>query len=233
MTKPKPKDQLLKTPRTKEKLLAQAKKNNVPVPDEFNSFNDVAVARKKILNNPKPINLNEKRGGLRGGAVFPATETLSSIKDSELNQQLLEHAFKYWNVPTAKTDEEIQERIKFYFSDCHNAGVRPTLEGCSLAIGITVQTFKNWADKESKSELDRYELAKRVRTVLAYFDAELFMNGKLNPVAYIFRSKNFYGMKDQTETIVKKEDPLGEMKTESDIMKIIDVDVIENDENED
>lgn len=227
MTKPKPKDQLLRMPRTKERLLEQAEKNNVPLPDEYHSFNDIAVARKKILNNPKPINLDEKRGGLHGGAVFPATETLSSIKDSEFNKQLLEHAFKYWNVPTAKTDEEIQERIKFYFSDCHNAGVRPTLEGCALAIGITTQTFKRWADGESKLELDRYDLAKRVRTVLAYFDAELFMNGKLNPVAYIFRSKNFYGMKDQVETIVKKDDPLGETKTESEIMKVIDADVVE------
>lgn len=227
MTKPKPKDQLLRTPRTKERLLEQAEKNNVPLPDEYHSFNDIAVARKKILNNPKPRNLNETRGGFREGAVIPASKPLESIKDSKFNQELLQHAFKYWKVPTAKTDEEIADRIEFYFSDCYNAGVRPTLEGCALAIGVTAETFKRWADGESKSELDRHELSKRVRTVLAYFDAELFMNGKLNPVAYIFRSKNFYGMKDQVETIVKKDDPLGETKTESEIMKVIDADVVE------
>lgn len=227
MTKPKPKDQLLRMSRTKERLLEQAEKNNIPLPDEYNSFNEVAVARKRILNTSKPLNPNEKRGGVHGGTVIPASKPLESIKDSEFNQELLQHAFKYWKVPTAKTDEEIADRIEFYFSDCYNAGVRPTLEGCALAIGVTTQTLKNWADKESKMELDRFDLIKRVRTVLAYFDAELFMNGKLNPVAYIFRSKNFYGMKDQVETIVKKDDPLGETKTESEIMKVIDADVVE------
>ena len=51
----------------------------------------------------------------------------------------------------------------------------------------------------------------------------------MNPVAYIFRSKNYYGMKDQTESIVKHENNLGETKTPDELLEIIEADVIETD----
>ena len=61
------------------------------------------------------------------------------------------------------------------------------------------------------------------------FDANLLINGKMNPVAYIFRAKNYYGMKDQTESIVKHENNLGETKTADELLEIIEADVIETD----
>jgi hypothetical protein len=33
-------------------------------------------------------------------------------------------------------------------------------------------------------------------------DAELAAEGRIQPVVYLFRSKNFYGMKDQQEMVV-------------------------------
>ena len=34
--------------------------------------------------------------------------------------------------------------------------------------------------------------------------------GKINPVVYIFRAKNYFGMKDQQDVVIKPENPLGE-----------------------
>ena len=68
-----------------------------------------------------------------------------------------------------------------------------------------------------------------VRQLLSDFDANLLINGKMNPVAYIFRAKNYYGMKDQTESIVKHENNLGETKTADELLEIIEADVIETD----
>ena len=87
----------------------------------------------------------------------------------------------------------------------------------------------NWSEKDSKSEFDRFDLAKRIRQLLSDFDANLLINGKMNPVAYIFRAKNYYGMKDQTESIVKHENNLGETKTADELLEIIEADVIETD----
>ena len=36
-------------------------------------------------------------------------------------------------------------------------------------------------------------------------------NGAMNPVVYIFRSKNFYDMRDQTEVVVTPNNPLGDV----------------------
>ena len=34
--------------------------------------------------------------------------------------------------------------------------------------------------------------------------------GKINPVVYIFRAKNFFGMKDQQEHVITPNNPLGD-----------------------
>lgn len=211
-------------PRTKEALLDKAESLNIDVdPDKLYTLNDIARIKAKINGTTSPINQNETRGGERSN-----TPSLSSISDP-INAKLLEHAFKYWNVPMAKNDEEIAQRIEFYFNDCYKNQLKPTLEGCALAIGTTTQTLYNWSEKDSKSEFDRFDLAKRIRQLLSDFDANLLINGKMNPVAYIFRAKNYYGMKDQTESIVKHENNLGETKTADELLEIIEADVIETD----
>lgn len=211
-------------PRTKEALLDKAESLNIDVdPDKLYTLNDIARTKAKINATTSPINQNETRGGERSN-----TPSLSSISDP-INAKLLEHAFKYWNVPMAKNDEEIAQRIEFYFNDCYKNQLKPTLEGCALAIGTTTQTLYNWSEKDSKSEFDRFDLAKRIRQLLSDFDANLLINGKMNPVAYIFRAKNYYGMKDQTESIVKHENNLGETKTADELLEIIEADVIETD----
>lgn len=223
MTKKLPPDQLKNKPRTKEALLERADKFNVDVPDKLYTLNELARTKTKIMNACEVVNPDEKRGGKRSNT------SLSSNISDDMNAQLLEHVFKYWNLPTAKTDDEIAQRVEFYFNDCYRHKLKPTLEGVALAIGITTETLRSWSEKESKSEFDRFTIAKRIRQVLADFDASLLINGKMNPVAYIFRSKNLYGMKDQTETIVKKDSELGEKKTPDELLEIIDANVVETD----
>lgn len=38
--------------------------------------------------------------------------------------------------------------------------------------------------------------------MIAAFDAELAVRGLINPVVYIFRGKNYYGMRDQQDVSV-------------------------------
>lgn len=221
MTKTVPLNERKHKPRTKEALLDRAEEFNIKVPEQFNNINELASTKHRIKCATKAVDPNEKRGGKR--------KQLSSSIADDMNAQLLEQALQYWKVPTAKTDEEIAQRIEFYFNDCYVNKLRPTLEGCALACGVTTETFSNWGQKDSKSDFDRFDLSKRVKTLLSHFDASLLINGKLNPVAYIFRSKNYYGMKDQTESIVKHENNLGETKTPDELLEIIEADVIETD----
>lgn len=226
MTKKLPPEKRKNKARTKEHLLDKASKYNIDVDtNDLNSINDIASIKTKINNTHNPVDLNENRGGEREGSV------ISKAISDDLNADLLEHVHKYWSLPTAKTDEEIAQRIEFYFKDCYKHKLKPTLEGCALACGVTTETFSNWAKKDSKSDFDRFEISKRCKQLLATFDASLLINGKLNPVAYIFRAKNYYGMKDQTESVVKHESNLGETKSADELLKIIDADVVEMDDD--
>ena len=55
------------------------------------------------------------------------------------------------------------------------------------------------------------------------FDAKLVVAGKLNPVTYFFRAKNYYGMVDKVEHEVIAKDPLeAPVLNEADIINIYD-----------
>ena len=46
------------------------------------------------------------------------------------------------------------------------------------------------------------EIIKKAKQILASMDAELAAEGKIQPVVYMFRSKNFYEMRDSQELVL-------------------------------
>ena len=71
------------------------------------------------------------------------------------------------------------------------------------------------------------------------FDAKLVQAGKLNPVTYIFRAKNYYGMTDKQEVEVTKTNQLGDNLTDDELAKklmketeVIDVEASEAEEQQ-
>ena len=55
----------------------------------------------------------------------------------------------------------------------------------------------------------RSNLIKNAKSILAAIDADLVLKGMINPVAYIFRAKNYYGMKDQQDVVVQAKNIFG------------------------
>lgn len=51
---------------------------------------------------------------------------------------------------------------------------------------------------------------KKAKEILAGIDAKLVSMGKIPQVTYIFRAKNFFGMKDQQDLVVTPAMPLGD-----------------------
>ena len=60
-----------------------------------------------------------------------------------------------------------------------------------------------------KCSSERADLIKKGKEIIASFEAELAAKGKVNPVVYIFRAKNYFGMKDQQDVVVAPAQPLG------------------------
>lgn len=119
-------------------------------------------------------------------------------------------SFKYLNVPRPQNDDEIAERINNYFQDCFDNDDIPLIENMALAIGVTRTTLWEWENGGKGSNPVRANMVKKAKEILAGIDAFLVSKGKIPQVTYIFRAKNFFGMKDQQEVVVTPNNPLGD-----------------------
>lgn len=114
--------------------------------------------------------------------------------------------------PKILNDEMLIDRINEYFSYCADNATRPTVEGLALMLDVSRKTLWEWCDgsrgvKPSNFSVD---IVKKAKEQIASFDSSMVTDGKLNPVVYIFRAKNYYGMKDQQDVVVTPNTPQGE-----------------------
>jgi len=139
------------------------------------------------MSDKKLLPTNKRNNGLK------ATDT--AIANALMN------GYFWFNYPMVKNDTECAERLNLFFQRCAETGELPTVEKMALALGVNRKTVYNWETGVSGSP-ERQEMIIRAKELIAAMDAELAAKQKISPVVYIFRAKNFYGMKDQSETVV-------------------------------
>lgn len=113
-----------------------------------------------------------------------------------------------------RTDDEIQERIDEYLSVCWETGQRMTVEKLGLALGVCRDTLNSWKRGETRSAR-LSDIIKNAYDVISSYDAEMVTSGKMNPVPYIFRAKNYYGMKDQTDITIEPRQGISDQDAET------------------
>lgn len=165
----------------------------------------------------------KKRG--RGGTEnFPST--LAGTKKEDI-QRIGSNLLKWYKMPKAVTDEEIAERLNMFFETCIANGEVMTVEKMALALGYDRATIWKWETGGEGSTPARRNLIKKAKELLASFDAEMVTEGKINPVTYIFRAKNYFGLQDKQEYVLTPNNPLGDAKDPSDIQKRLEEGVID------
>ena len=111
------------------------------------------------------------------------------------------------------------------FNTLAETGELPTVEKMALALGTTRASLWNWENGLQCSPA-RTAMIQQANGILAAMDAELVSQGKIPQVTYIFRAKNFYNMKDQTDVIVTPNNPVGAVLPEDELRKRIEGDVV-------
>ena len=152
-----------------------------------------------------------KRG--RGGTDnFPCRRfTPETDEDRALVSQLLSEALTEYRQPRVKSDDELAQRIDNYFLRCAQHGQVPTVEEMSLSTGYSISTVMDWEIGRNKGFSPQTSMIiKKAKGYLQTFDAKLVIAGKMNFLAYCFRAKNYYGMRDQQEVMITPNNPLGE-----------------------
>lgn len=147
--------------------------------------------RKTREYKPNPI-------GKRPSSVREAVE--KNMKREDISK-LVTESTRFYGKKAARTNEEISEGIIAYFQECSEKGIIPTVEEMALSLGVTRQTLYNWEIGVNVNK-ERAEMIKIAKETLAAIDAKLVSEGKIPQVTYIFRSKNYYGMRDQQEVVL-------------------------------
>ena len=169
---------------------------------------------------------------------YKELEEMPDAERRELVSYTLREILKWFNMPKVKTDEELEERIIFFFETCIITGEMPTWEKLALACGVHRGTLWEWESGGEGSTPMRRDLLKRAKEFMAGYDAEIVANNKMPPVAYIFRAKNYYGMKDQVDYTISPKQQIDDVAPVEEIAKRIEgavviEDISEEEDNKD
>lgn len=161
-----------------------------------------------------------------------ATKTTSKSprKDPVLVSEAVNSVFFWKGRPIVQSDVEVADRLNEFFQTCQDRGEIPTIEKLALALGTYSAKLGKWENGDQLAPLmtdASVEMIRKAKSMVAAIDAELVMMGKIPAVPYVFRSKNFYGMKDKVETVVTSTDqvqsPEQLANKYKDVVEVVDV----------
>lgn len=145
---------------------------------------------------------NAKKGIDIAGKKGQAITTPEDFAES--NKAIVEILYEA-SLPKVQSDEELYTRFVEYFQRCAQSSRIPTIEEAMLCTGyswIMLQKCRAGDRKFSWSTPQTPEIIEWAVELCKTYDAKMVMAGKLPQVPYIFRSKNFYGMRDQVDQVV-------------------------------
>ena len=141
-----------------------------------------------------------------GTAVAKRQKSDGKVAQKEqIKRQALDAVTYFQGLPMVQTDVDVANRLNMFFDRCHETGEAPTVEKMCLALGTYYVKVNEWEhNRRLRPGMSQAttEMIRKAKQMIAAYDAELVMSGQLNATAYFFRSKNYYGMKDQVEQVI-------------------------------
>ena len=162
----------------------------------------------KKENTPVPADNSPAYG--RGGKYnFPNARMQLIEQDDEKRAfvaKAIENNLVFFNAgiqDKVRSDDELCERLNWFFSECARTQQVPSVEKMANALGYHRNTLNDWENGVNAGFGPGTKgIIKQAKQILASVDAELAQEGKTQPVVYMFRAKNFYGMRDQQDVVL-------------------------------
>jgi hypothetical protein len=134
----------------------------------------------------------------------PAMTLSTAQDDSEKTKKKMEILAKLNEIEHRRgfakfeTTEQMQLMVENYFDDCQEMQIRPTIRGLASALGTVYSTLNDWERGSRDSQLGSQcsMIIKRAKQFISEYDELLALEGIDNPILFMFRAKNYYGMKD-------------------------------------
>lgn len=144
-----------------------------------------------------------------------ASLELNTTATNEEISQILRNALYWYHRDVVKSDEECAERLNEFFEHVAQTGEIPTVEKMCISLGTTREVVWRWERGDLGEQ--RSHMIKKAKEILSSMDAELVQKNKIPQVTYIFRAKNYYGMRDQTDVVVTPNNPLGDSASQKEL----------------
>ena len=136
-------------------------------------------------------------------------QAVANPETRSLVGQILGEYRKAFMMPKVNSNAELVQRLDEFFSMAQERQIPPTIQEMALYCGYTAQTFNDWKNGRNKGFCDSDNLTpstsviiKKAVEILHGMDMVLTQSGKINPVAYIWKAKNWYGERDVQEIVV-------------------------------
>lgn len=127
-----------------------------------------------------------------------------------------------WGKPNWTDPEEIEERLRTYFSLSAQAGMKPTCSGMAMAMGTTrekLNAYRKGLERPSGSIPESIEVLMKYYNYMEVIFESAFQEGKMAPVVGIFIGKNNYDYRDTVETVVTPNNPIDRVTSKEELAK--------------
>ena len=145
------------------------------------------------MSNPNPV---------RRHNISKLNKITVEDKDKELAKEIMEFNLMLFNKykGKAKTPEEMEQRFSEYFQLCFEHSQIPTVEGLAMISGYSRSSF--YEINKGTFSPQFMDVTKKAKDYISFVDSQLATKGKIPAPVYIFRSKNYYGLKDNQEVVI-------------------------------
>lgn len=120
------------------------------------------------------------------------------------NSRFLRHVLAKQNLPPIDISDpkQVEDRINWYYQQCIDDDMRPTVMGLCNSLGINRSTLKRWYDGDTRGP-SHCNLIEKAYNNLEEMWENYMLNGKVNPASGIFLGRNHWGYRDTVDVVVR------------------------------
>lgn len=155
------------------------------------------MARSDIMDEKSEISIKNGRGSRIDNKSRKSYMAQDNVK--KFNKSMREHSMKIGRPYAFDSVERLAEDVQKYFDLCEETNVVPTITSLALWIGCDRDTIYNHANNSNSPFFGI------LKTAINYCHSTLengTVDGKVNPVTYIFMAKNYFGLRDDKQITV-------------------------------
>lgn len=135
------------------------------------------------------------------------------------NKKYMDSVYTLWGLSKIDLDDagQVEERIGWYFGHCAEKGIKPSVAGLALALGIDRKSLYDWGNRRRNGSAQA-DLIKRARDAIICATEFYAQDGKINPAIAIFLLKNHGGYTDVQQLTVEAKQQEFDERTISDVL---------------